>query len=796
MATLKVTAMPSGGHGLTNLTYVGPNEFPPNIHYVSLNRMFVFSVQPLPRDESNPTRFDGQFFTNSFQRKWANIDLNKYVTVAPFTPTFFLERIILDIDYRRSDDSDGHPLDSEKLKRAFLSSYEGHIFCAGQKLIFAYQNTNFVVSIKGIQSYDMSLVKNIPNNPADAGVAIDYGVLGSESMVEFDITVGSAVRLIGADGKIEHETHIDILRDDIDLMNLGIGGLEQEFAAIFRRAFASRRFPPEIVAKLGIQHVKGLLLYGPPGTGKTLMARQIGKMLNGNEPKVVSGPEILSKFVGQSEENVRKLFAEAEAEYKKEGDRSQLHIIILDELDAICKQRGSRSDNTGVGDSIVNQLLAKMDGVDQLNNILVIGMTNRKEMIDEALLRPGRFEVHMEVGLPDEDGRREILKIHTSKMMENSLLGPDVDIDKLANQTRNYSGAELSGVVKAASSYAFSRHIDMTNNAAVTADADTIKVNMEDFLAALEEVQPAFGVSETEMNQMVKNDIWHFNMSTGRIIEDGGLFVKQVSHSKRTPLVSLLLHGPPDSGKSALAARIALNSNFPFIKLISADSMIGMTENAKINRINKVFEDAYRSTFSVVVIDNIERLLDYVSVGTRFSNATLQALLILLKRSPPKDRRLLVIGTTSEKAILDEMGVTSAFTVDKNVPAIQSLPELFKATRELDLFSPQEEKLVGARLEPLKSRLSIGIKKLLVVAEMAKQAADDEMTESTNKCDEFVQAVYQVCGTTEVGPGRLALGYDDQDDFLSSYTRDPSSISGPDRPALAWQNDNPSRRLQ
>lgn len=112
--------------------------------------------------------------------------------------------------------------------------------------------------------------------------------------------------------------------------------------------------------KLGVQHVKGLLLYGPPGTGKTLMARQIGKMLNAREPKVVSGPEILSKFVGQSEENVRKLFADAEAEYKAKGEESSLHIIIFDELDAICKQRGSRGDSTGVGDSVVNQLLAKV----------------------------------------------------------------------------------------------------------------------------------------------------------------------------------------------------------------------------------------------------------------------------------------------------------------------------------------------------------------------------------------------------------------------------------------------------
>jgi vesicle-fusing ATPase len=132
----------------------------------------------------------------------------------------------------------------------------------------------------------------------------------------------------------------------------------------------------------------GLLLYGPPGTGKTLIARQIGKTLNAREPKIVNGPELLNKFVGQSEENTRKIFADAEKEYKEKGDASGLHIIIFDELDAVCKQRGSGSSGgTGVGDNIVNQLLTKLDGVDQLNNILLIGMTNRKDLIDEALLR-------------------------------------------------------------------------------------------------------------------------------------------------------------------------------------------------------------------------------------------------------------------------------------------------------------------------------------------------------------------------------------------------------------------------
>ena len=131
----------------------------------------------------------------------------------------------------------------------------------------------------------------------------------------------------------------------------------------------------------------------------------------------MNGPEIFNKYVGESEKKIRELFAEAEKEQRMKGDDSQLHIIIFDEIDAICRSRGSTGNSgTGVNEAVVNQLLSKLDGVDSLNNILVIGMTNRKDMIDEAMLRPGRLEIHLEIGLPDENGRKQIFEIHTRHM--------------------------------------------------------------------------------------------------------------------------------------------------------------------------------------------------------------------------------------------------------------------------------------------------------------------------------------------------------------------------------------------
>ena len=199
-------------------------------------------------------------------------------------------------------------------------------------------------------------------------------------------------------------------------------------------------------------------------------------------------------------------------QYKAKGDESGLHIIIFDELDAIFKRRGSNNSATGVEDRVVNQLLSKMDGVDQLNNILVIGMTNRIDLIDEALLRPGRLEVLMEISMPDEHGRYQILNIHTAEMRKNGVMDPDVDIKELARLTKNFSGAGIGGLVKSATSFAFHRHVKVGTMAGISKDVEDLCVNADDFANALEEVQPTLDVSEGELAQVVPNGIIHYDV--------------------------------------------------------------------------------------------------------------------------------------------------------------------------------------------------------------------------------------------------------------------------------------------
>lgn len=509
-----------------------------------------------------------------------------------------------------------------------------------------------------------------------------------------------------------------IVQPDFKFETMGIGGLDTEFSTIFRRAFASRIFPPGLVERMGIQHVKGILLFGPPGTGKTLIARQIGKMLNAREPKVINGPEVLNKFVGQSEENIRKMFADAEKEYKEKGDESGLHIIIFDELDAVCKQRGSGGGGgTGVGDSVVNQLLSKLDGVDQLNNILLIGMTNRKDMIDDALLRPGRLELHVEISLPDEAGRQQILKIHTEKMRNNDVIDSDVNVQELAALTKNFSGAEISGLVRAATSFAFNRHIKGGTMASVSEDVEDMKVNRSDFMHALEEVHSAFGVSEEDLDRCLENGILSYSPNIPQILAQGAQYVERIRNDPHSSILSVLLHGPSGSGKTALAAKIALESDFPFVKLLSPKDVVNYSEAGKKDMLGKIFADAHKSSLAIVVIDSVETFVEWNPIGPRFSNTVLVALKTLLDADPPKGRRLLVLVTTSRRTVMEQLDMLDAFNDEIAVPSVGGLQELYEVLRQRDAFKGDDglrRQAVGMLREASgRETVGVGIKKVL-----------------------------------------------------------------------------------
>ncbi|CAL8461921.1 g1452 [Coccomyxa elongata] len=699
---LTVVNCPSQDLAKTNLAFVSPEDELARCPYVEVNK-FVFTTRPEP---SIPL---GCIGLNGNQRMAAKVSTGEVVGAKVFQlPRSRFEITLLTVELGTvSKARPPEELHAAEITNSFINRFKGQVLAVGQKVVFEYQGFTYRMEASNILVLDEA---------SGEQVSEQRGILTESTACVYIPASGSNLTILGQRSVAAPQL---FKAKEFNFEKLGIGGLDDQFEQIFRRAFASRVFPPSVVERLGIRHVKGVLLFGPPGTGKTLIARQIGKMLNGKEPKVVNGPEILNKYVGASEENVRNLFKDAEAEQAAKGEASELHVIIFDEIDAICKQRGSVQSGSGVHDTVVNQLLTKIDGVDALNNILLIGMTNRKDMLDEALLRPGRLEVQVEIGLPDDKGRLQILKIHTGKMSANSFLGKDVDLWDLAQRCKNFSGAEIEGLVKSATSFALNRQVDFTD-LSKPIDDENLKVSMEDFEAALAEVKPAFGAVTETLEEYRLNGILEYSDHFRHLLATCKTLVEQVRSSEQTPLLTCLLEGPLGSGKTALAATLGLDSEFPYVKVISSDSMVGYSEAGKAQRIAKVFDDAYRSSMSMIVLDDIERLLEYVAIGPRFSNAILQTLLVLLKKQPPKGRRLLVVGTTSAPAVMEDMGIAATCNVCLHVPALREA-DVRAVLAALQAFAPTDLDAAVASL----AEQEVPMKRLLLLVDLARQGVPD-----------------------------------------------------------------------
>mmetsp|Transcript_13318 Transcript_13318/g.25262 ORF Transcript_13318/g.25262 Transcript_13318/m.25262 type:complete len:759 (+) Transcript_13318:150-2426(+) len=732
----QVGNLPSNRLALTNKIYISPNnaaqinsfyqgqgmEMPASGYSVILDGLHPYTI------EGHPQIPDDTVALNGLQRRFAKLSIAATVTLTPLLQPPQVSTITLHVDTlskaKRDPKAKPHEVDTDRLAQTVMLVLEGQVLGVAQSMAIDFEGTKLELSVHEIAG-DVKKKKSSKSSsktPEKATVNMPMGQLLGTTQIVFDRAEGcTALQLAGeriAEGSSGGAQSIFL--NDFDFEKLGIGGLDAQFNQIFRRAFATRIFPPSMIKQMGISHVRGMLLYGPPGCGKTLIARQIGKALNAREPKIVNGPEILNKYVGGSEEKIRELFKEAEQEQLEMGDNSMLHIVIMDEMDAICKQRGSVKDGTGVSDSVVNQLLSKIDGVDSLNNILLIGMTNRKDMIDDALLRPGRLEVHVEIGLPDEKGRIQILNIHTKSMREAKRITPEAlkRLPEMAAKCKNFSGAELEGLVKAASSYALTRCVD-TKDLSKAPDLKNLVLQFSDFERALDDVEPKFGAKSQELKAYYRNGFVPYGESFDVMMASLERLVEQVRSSDRTPLMSVLLQGPVASGKTALAAKLAVDSGFPFVRMISADEMIGYSDMSKSQMIHKVFMDSYKSPLSLIFIDDIERIIDYVPIGPRFSNTVLQTLLVLLKKIPPDEgRKLLVIGTTSVPHLLEDLGLVQAFGVNQSVPLLEEPAQVAEVLQMAAHFSDSEARSVVKNIHK-----PIGIKQLLMVAEMAKQGS-------------------------------------------------------------------------
>ena len=235
---------------------------------------------------------------------------------------------------------------------------------------------------------------------------------------------------------------------------------------------------PEVFDTLDMQAAKGVLLFGPPGTGKTLLAKAVANEAQSNFISV-KGPELLNKFVGESEKGVREVFSKAR--------ENAPTVIFFDEIDSIAGERGGQATDSGVGERVVSQLLTELDGLEELEDVVVIATTNRPDLIDSALLRPGRLDRHVHVPVPDEDGRRKILEVHT----RDKPLADDVDLDQLARRTEGYVGADIEALTREASMAASREFITSVDPEEIGDSVGNVRITMAHFEQALDEVGPS-----------------------------------------------------------------------------------------------------------------------------------------------------------------------------------------------------------------------------------------------------------------------------------------------------------------
>ncbi|WP_339106413.1 AAA family ATPase [Haloterrigena salinisoli] len=415
-----------------------------------------------------------------------------------------------------------------------------------------------------------------------------------------------------------------------------IGGLDEELELV-REMIELPLSEPELFRRLGVDPPSGVLLYGPPGTGKTLIARAVANEVDANF-ETVSGPEIMSKYKGESEERLREVFERAE--------ENAPTIVFFDEIDSIA---GQRDDDGDAENRIVGQLLTLMDGLDARGEVIVIGATNRVDTIDPALRRGGRFDREIQIGVPDAEGRREILEVHTRGMP----LDDDVNVDALARRTHGFVGADLDSVVSEAAMAAIrGRPTESDERAAWNRDPTVHKRHFDEALASVEPSAMREYVAESpntdfsdvggleEAKQLLRESV-EWPLTYDRLFEE----------TNTQPPSGVLLHGPPGTGKTLLARALAGETDVNFVRVDGpeiVDRYVGESEKA----IREVFERARQSAPSIVFFDEIDAITSARGEGHEVTERVVSQLLTELD-GMRENPNLVVLAATNRKEHID-----------------------------------------------------------------------------------------------------------------------------------------------
>ena len=496
----------------------------------------------------------------------------------------------------------------------------------------------------------------------------------------------SGVVIIGPNTVVEvKEEPVDVSKIDgvtnlVDISYDDIGGLKEEVKKV-REMIEIPLKKPEIFEKLGVAPPKGVLMHGPPGTGKTLLAKAVANESDAHFI-LINGPEIMSKYVGGSEENLREFFEEAE--------ENAPSIIFIDELDAIAPKREETQGETER--RTVAQLLTLMDGLNSRGQVVVIGATNRPDSIDGALRRPGRFDREIEIGVPDKDGRKEILEIHTRGMP----LAEDVDLDNLAETTHGFVGADLEALSKEAAMRVVRRIIpDLNSDDEVPPEVfEKLIVTKDDFKTALKEIQPS---ALREVLVQVPNVSWDdvgglddAKQELKEAVEWPLKYPDKFEKFGIKPPKGTLLYGIPGTGKTLLAKAVANESDANFIAIKGPELLskwVGESEKG----VREVFRKARQTAPTVIFFDEIDSIASNRGAEAGDSGVTKRVVNQLLTEMDGLEELddVAIIAATNRPDILDP-GLVRPGRFDRHIkvdtPDEESRLAIFKVhTKDMPL---------------------------------------------------------------------------------------------------------------
>lgn len=493
---------------------------------------------------------------------------------------------------------------------------------------------------------------------------------------------------------ITESTNIKVLSEPVSVKKPvkyeDIGGLKDELQRVREMIELPLRHP-EVFDQLGIEPPKGVLLHGPPGTGKTLIARAVAGESGANFFDI-AGPEIMSKFYGESEANLRKKFEEAQ--------ENAPSILFIDELDSLAPKR---EEVTGeVERRIVAQLSTLMDGLKARGKVIVIGATNRPNALDPALRRPGRFDREIEIGVPDQKGRKEILQIH----MRNMPLDNDVDIDKLSEITYGFVGADLEALCKESAMSALRKNlpqISWRKEEELPLDIlNKLKVTKDDFQNALKMVEPsAMREVLVEIPTVTWKDVGGLEgvkESLKEMVEWPLKNPKAFDRMGIKPPKGILLYGPPGTGKTLLAKAVANESGANFIS-IKGPEILNKWVGESEKKMREVFKRAKQVAPSIIFFDELDAVAPRrgLDVGTRVTENVVSQM--LTEMSGLEDmHNVVVIGVTNRPDMLDP-ALLRPGRFDRQVlipaPDKKSRTEIFKIhTKRMPLKGVDLKKLV------------------------------------------------------------------------------------------------------